>query len=56
MFSSFFYEKNVDIIFFFCTNIEVTNTADLRTWFYMKNKQKGLGNENCCMPQIKKHF
>ena len=32
--------------YFFSTNIDVTNTADLRTWIYVKNKQKSLKKLN----------
>ena len=31
---------------FFSTNINVTNTADLRTWIYVKNKQKSVKKLN----------
>ena len=43
-------------LYFFSINIDVTNTIDLRTWFYVKNKQKSVKNETCCMRQIKKIF
>ena len=39
--------------YFFSINIEVTNTADLRTKCYVKNKQKSVKNETFCMLQIK---
>ena len=31
---------------FFSTNINVTNTADLRTWIYVKNKQESVKKLN----------
>ena len=40
----------------FSIKIDVTNTANLRKWFYVKNKQKGVKNQICCMPQIKKYL
>ena len=31
---------------FFSTNINVTNTVDLGTWIYVKNKQKSVKKLN----------
>ena len=42
--------------YFFSINISVVNTADLRTWFYVKNKLKNVKNKTFYMPQIKKVF
>lgn len=39
----------------FFINVVVSNTTDLRKWFYVKNEQKSVKNETC-MPQIKKIF
>ena len=48
-------KKNVNTLFFLYQH-DVTNTTNLRTWFYVKNKQKSVNNETCCMPQIRKYF
>ena len=48
--------KKMLIRYSFSINIDVTNTAYLRTWFDVKNKQKSVKNETCSMPQIKKVF
>ena len=55
IFFVFLHEKSVNTLFFVYQH-DVTNTVDLRTWFYVKNKQKSVKNETCCMLQIKKIF